>query len=278
MTSRISGIVPLLLITVVCIGLVEGGYLLLEHFILDSPDRAEVSEVDTTTERSETKTAGGKKTDYRIILKRNLFGPPPGSDKTATDPVEKPEEVLTASSLQIVLMGTITGSEGVERAIILDKNSQKQELYEKGDAIQGASIKDISRGKVILSYAGRDEILDISEAAKVRPPVRRTTPIAAAGQSQTRTPMRQVPRPSATIAPEAPPDEMAPPSADQMPQPSAEEISPPSAEEVAPPSADQMPSQSADVTPAPARSDSKRGKNMIMPQRIYRPTQPYRKQ
>ncbi len=34
-TSRISGRVPLLLMTLICVGMVEGGYLLLEHIFLD---------------------------------------------------------------------------------------------------------------------------------------------------------------------------------------------------------------------------------------------------
>lgn len=73
------------------------------------------------------------------------------------------------TSLQIVLVGTITGSEGTERAIILDKTKRKQELYSKGDEIQGALVKEIRRGRVILAQNGREEVLDISEAAKMRP-------------------------------------------------------------------------------------------------------------
>ena len=65
-------------------------------------------------------------------------------------------------------MGTINGGEGDSRAIVLDKSNNKQELYEKGDVIQGAKIKEILRGKVILVYNGKDEMLDMSEAAKER--------------------------------------------------------------------------------------------------------------
>lgn len=203
-TSRISGIVPLLLITLICVGMVEGGYLVFEHFILDSPYGAEVREADTTAKRSETKGTGQKKIDYRVILQRKLFGPPPGSDTSANSPVPDKSEALAATGLAIVLVGTVIGSEGTERAIILDKNSKKQALYLKGEAVQGALVKEIGRGKVILSKEGRDEILDISEAAKVRPRV----PATPVSPGQSGTPTRVVPRPSEEVAPGTPADEM----------------------------------------------------------------------
>jgi hypothetical protein len=262
MTSRISGIVPLLLITLVCIGLVEGAYQLLEHFILDPPFKAESSEVVAATERSETKTAGENKIDYQIILQRNLFGPPPETDKSAISSVSKPVEPLTATSLEIVLMGTIIGSEGAERAIILDKKSQKQELYEKGDAVQGALVKDIERGKAIISHNGKDEILDMSEAAKVRPPVI-SAPVVPGQQST--TPLRVVPRPSGGISPGAPavsPGQSNTPLR-QGPQQSVGEMPVPTA-----PGNMSIPAQ-------PGNVDRVR---TLVPQRIYRPTQPTKKQ
>jgi len=67
-------------------------------------------------------------------------------------------------------MGTITGTDGVERAIIYDKAERKQELYQKGDFLQQAAIKQIMRGKVILSLDGKDEILDIADARSVKVP------------------------------------------------------------------------------------------------------------
>jgi len=210
-TSRISSIVPLLLITLVCVGVVEGGYLLFEHFIFDAPPRVEVGEADGTAEQAEATGADVKKIDYRAILQRNLFGPPPDSGKSAIPPVRDNTEALAATSLDIVLMGTITGSEGTERAIILDKKTQRQELYEKGDAVQGALVSEIRRGKVILSQEGREEVLDISEAVKVRPPVYAAQ--VAPGQSS--IPPGVVPRPSPRIAPSAPASKAQPVNVDR---------------------------------------------------------------
>ncbi len=91
------------------------------------------------------------------------------------------------TNLNIVLMGTVTGPDGVARAIVLDKQNNKQELYEKGDAIQGASVKELLRGKVILAYDGKDEILDMSEAAIVRPAY--AAPVKKPGVGKIRPPV-----------------------------------------------------------------------------------------
>lgn len=208
MTARIPVLVPLLCITLLCVGLVEGGYQLFEHFILVPVEKAEIGEAETTVQQATTPVEGEKKIDYRIILQRNLFGPQPDSEKTAEAAVPVPEstEPPMATGLDIVLMGTITGSEGNERAIIMDKKSFHQELYEKGGAVQGAFVKEIARGKVVLSYDGRDEILDMSEAASVHLPENMRPSVntgSGAAVGKTRTPVRVVPRRPGAIAPGA---------------------------------------------------------------------------
>ncbi len=262
MTSRISGIFPLLLITLLCVGLVEGGYLLFEHFVLKTLESPGISEGVSTT-NPETKTADAAKNDYQLILQRNLFGPPPDSEKSVLPSVPDPNEALSATTLEIVLMGTIIGSAGNERAIIMDKKSFKQNLYEKGDAVKGALVKEISRGKVILSYNSKDEILDMSEAAKVRLPVRvqpQAIPLPIA-PGQSNTPLRVVPRSvnaidPGTVAPEMPMPMTLPPGA----------IDPGTT----------APNMSAPVPEQPVNVE--RVKRTLVPQRLYRPAQPINKQ
>jgi len=170
MPARITDIFPLLLITLLCVVVVEGGYQALEHFVLKVPvEKKKLSSAGAIEKNSVVNSEQKKRQDYRIILQRNLFGPPPGEDESTAIIDSDYAENLKSTSLNIVLMGTVTGLDGVARAIVLDKKNNKQELYEKGDAIQGASVKEILRGKVILAYNGKDEILDMSEAAKVRP-------------------------------------------------------------------------------------------------------------
>ncbi len=106
--------------------------------------------------------------DYTIIAERNLFGLPPFDDKPKTPVVtEKPEDMQKAR-LSVVLVGTVSGTAGSSRAVIYDKSTGRQELYEVGDAIQGAVIKDILRGKVIVRLNGKNEVLDIADAAALR--------------------------------------------------------------------------------------------------------------
>lgn len=170
MAARITDIFPLLLITLLCVGIVEGGYQALEYFVLQSPvEEAAVPATVPVEKKSMEKDVQQKPLDYRVILQRNLFGPPPGEGASATTAAPDAVEDIELTSLNIVLMGTVAGGDGVDRAIILDQTSKKQELYEQGDVIQGAMVKEILRGKVILSYNGKDEMLDMSEAANVRP-------------------------------------------------------------------------------------------------------------
>lgn len=188
MAARITDIFSLLIITFLCVGLVEGGYQALEYLVLKPPvNRSAPADTPSITEDPATRDVQATNYDYRVILQRNLFGPPPGEGETvAPAPVEQ-TEILQPSSLNIVLMGTINGGAEADRAIILDKSSRKQELYEAGDAIQGAVIKEILRGKVILAYNGKDEMLDMSEAANVRPAV--TVPVKRLDGGTNRSPI-----------------------------------------------------------------------------------------
>ncbi len=169
MATRISIIIPLLVITLCCVGIVEGGYVALEYLVLQSKVRPKAIQREVLAAPFPGQPDIGKKHGYQVILTRNLFAATPGSDvhrsTTAADNLDN----LEATSLGIVLMGTIGDNEGGNRAIIVDKKTLKQQIYRQGEGVQGATIKEIRRGKVILTSAGRDEILDMDEAAKLRP-------------------------------------------------------------------------------------------------------------
>lgn len=169
MAARITDILPFLLITLLCVGLVEGGYQALEHFGLSNPgEKVSMPETVPVETAQPGAVEENKKHDYHVILERNLFGPAPGKGKTGAAVDGGKTDDLQSTSLNIVLMGTINGGKGTDRAIIFDKSTNKQQMYEAGDDIQGASIKEILRGKVILAFNGKDEMLDMSEAAKIR--------------------------------------------------------------------------------------------------------------
>ncbi len=169
MAARITDLFPFLLITLLCVGGVEGGYQALEHFILKPhAEKAVLAKPAQAVKNLPEMEEHNNARDYHIILQRNLFGPPPGKGESAPATTRDYTENLQSTSLNIVLMGTINGGEKDSRAIILDKSSNKQDLYEVGDTIQGAAIKEILRGKVILAFNGKDEMLDMSDAAKER--------------------------------------------------------------------------------------------------------------
>lgn len=173
MASRISHILPLLVITLVCIGAVEGGYTILEYLVFRQPVKETVPPTIPATDDAEGRIRANAKRDHRIILTRNLFGPSGSNDSPPPAPVAVAVDIEMAD-LGIVLVGTIGDSEGTHRAIILDKKTHKQELYKVEDVIQGARVREILRGKVILVVNGSDRLLDMSEAAKVRPVVKTT--------------------------------------------------------------------------------------------------------
>jgi hypothetical protein len=192
MLTRVSTIFPYLLITLLCVGGVELFYRGVERFLL-KPVNIEQHVAEEVAE-PEIGVAMPKRTvDYSIITSRNLFGPPPEETTDAESEEALDDEELEPTTLDVVLMGTIDGTEQGSRAIILNKNDRKQELYQVGDTVEGALVKEIQRGKVILSVNGRDEMLDMSEAAQYNQgsPQAVTTPAMVRRKANLR-PSRQI--------------------------------------------------------------------------------------
>ncbi|MBT3257775.1 MAG: PDZ domain-containing protein [Deltaproteobacteria bacterium] len=102
---------------------------------------------------------------YDKISRRGLLGGP------VTDREEKAEEMgaeqiaaLKPTSLNIVLLGTVSGPQRIAFAVMEEKGKNKQGLYQIGDRVQGALIKKVLRGKVIIEVKGKDEILEMEQA------------------------------------------------------------------------------------------------------------------
>jgi type II secretory pathway component PulC len=168
MQGRISNIVPIVLITVISVIAVEGAYQALDFFVLKPATVIQKNRVQKPQKEANIKDTQARKTDYRIILKRNLFGTSLINAKPEVEDTT-PQTVANNSELGIVLMGTISGSDNNNRAIILTKKTRDQELFSTGEVVEGALIKDIQRGKLFLSINGKDEVLDMTEAAAMRP-------------------------------------------------------------------------------------------------------------
>ena len=104
------------------------------------------------------------KTDYQIILTRNIFkaalegdGQPSGEQQPAE------AEDLAETKMQLVLLGTVAGSKEDARAVIRNEKTKVEDIYHVGSELYGASITRIGRGKVVLQVNGREEVLNIKE-------------------------------------------------------------------------------------------------------------------
>lgn len=163
--QSLSAIVPFLIVTLLCVGCVELFYLGLEKYLLEPAKKKTISVIAAQEEAQPVETDGAKKdVDYGVITRRNLFGPPPSGTEAIEKGPPQPEVAPEPTTLDVVLLGTVGAEEENGRAIILRKKDRSQDLYQVGEMIDGAIIKEIQRGKVILTVDGRDEMLDISEA------------------------------------------------------------------------------------------------------------------
>ena len=102
---------------------------------------------------------------YKPIIKRNIFRSREDvSQEIQTEEIEK----LQPTSLKLALLGTVSGNPQHAFAVIEEIDNKKQALYRVGDSVQGAIVKKILRGKVILRVNEKDEILTIEEATLLR--------------------------------------------------------------------------------------------------------------
>ena len=118
--------------------------------------------------------------DYQVINGRNLFG---SVEKVAENIKPEAIETLEPTSLKIALLGTVAGNEQNAVAVIEEKKLRKQGLYRVGDSVEGAMIKMILRGKVILRVGDKDEILTMEEDDLSKTGDGRTRPGASGEQT-----------------------------------------------------------------------------------------------
>ena len=102
---------------------------------------------------------------FDVIVNRNIFATvDTAAQDVETRDIRKEEiEALEPTSLQISLLGTVSGSEENAWAVIEEAGRKQQGLYRVGDAIQNAVIKNILRGKVVLRVGDKDQILSMEE-------------------------------------------------------------------------------------------------------------------
>lgn len=102
---------------------------------------------------------------YDKISRRGLLGGPmAGRAEKEEEMGEEQIAALKPTRLGILLLGTVSGPERVAFAVMEEKNKKKQGLYQTGDKIQGAVIRKVLRGKVILRVKGKDEVLEMEQS------------------------------------------------------------------------------------------------------------------
>lgn len=138
-----------------------------------------------THEKPVSREGASKKTskgiqDYKDIIRYDMF------DTTMGGPVVpvKQEETIKPTELNLKLKGTVVGEGSHSYAIILNGNTNEEDLYYLNDFVQGARIVKVLRDRVVIEQKGDREVLlmeDITEASaparseekKISPPKRR---------------------------------------------------------------------------------------------------------
>ena len=167
MASRYSIILSFILATLLATGSVELLYSSLGKVLTESKTvhksvkKKPASRQNKSAQEPAVQTGKvAPEKEYTIITQRNLFGK---TATTTTALTTKPQAILTTTSLDLVLLGTIEGKIGDQRAIIRQKRSGKDAIYSTGDSIEQALIKQINRSQIILTVNGVDEILLMEE-------------------------------------------------------------------------------------------------------------------
>lgn len=99
---------------------------------------------------------------YAVITERDLFHTKSGASNTPADQVDA-LGALAQTQLKLKLWGTVSGDPVKAYAVIEDLQMKQQDLFRVGDQIQDAKLKMILREKVVITVAGRDEVLNMEE-------------------------------------------------------------------------------------------------------------------
>jgi general secretion pathway protein C len=149
---------------------------------LNRPSKQTIIENGTSSSNGGEKKVEKSKpfSHYAVISRRNLFSYPKDNDKEK--PVRNEAKApVPQSELRLALKGTIIGSPENTFAIIEELDKKKERLYHLHDKVKDAEIVKIQRERIIISRAGKEEMLLIfqekkskafSQRGKSRPPAK----------------------------------------------------------------------------------------------------------
>ena len=119
----------------------------------------------TVTQKTSTINSLEKRplSEYRVINEKNIFVSAKGSAEISG---QDETEGLQPTSLNLILLGTVSSAQGEDYAVIEEGPGKKQGLYKVGDTVQEAEIKKILRQKVVLRVGNTDEVLSMDETPR----------------------------------------------------------------------------------------------------------------
>ena len=141
-----------------------------KNIIPDTPLKKYFSKVLSEKVNQHPIEYGMNKNQYNIIVKRNLFQ----VETTSTNQTSEKQDTenddlseLAPTKLDLALLGTVTGDYAeYVHAVIKNKKTNEQAIYQIGDLILNAKVKKILRRKVILTFQGKDQVLEMGEDNK----------------------------------------------------------------------------------------------------------------
>jgi type II secretory pathway component PulC len=170
-------LIKLLVILLLVYAGVYAGYGQLEKKYLVIPETAQQQKAAPGNPVEKISQTLQKTTNYQIIVARNIFEAV--LDKNVK-PVKKApvvvEKAAEPTTLKLILQGTVVGNDQDARAIIIDQKNKKQDIYQIGDAVAGALVTAIERGKVVLEVNGKKQFLQIKDRQGGGPGAPRASP------------------------------------------------------------------------------------------------------
>ena len=164
--------INLVLITLAVYFSVDGAYIFLGNRL--TPSRILIPACDESAPLKKSINSDlREKKFYKSITDRNLFQVDVHDDSPPVeDPVVNEDSLdnLEKTRLDLKLWGTVSSPRMEAFAVIEENKKRKQELYKEGDTVQGAVIKTILRRRVVLTFKGRDQILEMSLENKNQSP------------------------------------------------------------------------------------------------------------
>jgi general secretion pathway protein C len=173
--------------------LLLGGSILHQQMTIDDPGQAytkgnKVPDAAESIEQQPKPYAA-----YQAIAQRDLFKTPKNDTPS---PAGLDIESLKPTALKLKLWGTITGEDGLTRAVIEDQTKKEQAFFRAGEEVASAKIKLILREKVVLSVRGEDQVLEIERPTGLGGPAF-SPRVGPSVNRPTSTPTSAVPKTSA---------------------------------------------------------------------------------